>query len=381
MKKNLLIIVPNLGIGGQERVAVNTAAILQDQYNVTMVVFNLEANNYQTCCRLINLDVPPANGGINKIGNLVQRVRMLKKLKRELDIDISLSFGNTANMANAFARVRDKIVVSIRGYQALSTSVTNKFIDRQVYRRADIITCVAEKLAKDMVKMYHIPSRKVFTIYNPYDSDSITKQASSPAPFTVEHPAVITMGRLEKVKGYRHLLRAFALVQKAVPGTHLIFVGEGSQREGLENLVASMGLSDQVVFAGFQANPFGCLSKCDLYVLSSIHEGFPNALVEAMICGLPVVAADCKSGPREILTEKYYDTEATGVEYADYGVLTPPFSADDSNETGNEQLLADAVIRLLTDEAANRDYRQKSRERAGVFTREVYKNKLINIID
>lgn len=382
MKKNLLIVISNIGIGGQERVAINTASILKDKYNSTLSVFYMEENSYKPSIPLVDLDIPPSQGIINKIVNVFRRTRALKKLKRNLNIDVALSFGSTANIANALSRVSDKVIVSIRGYyEALSNSLIGKHINKLVYNKADVTICVAEKLSRDLREIYQLPIGKVVTLYNPYDFDSIVEQANKNIPIEIRHPAIVTMGRLDKIKGYRHLLNAFALVQKIIPEASLIFVGEGSEKDKLKELVTVLGLTENVVFVGFQANPHSYLSKCDIYVLSSIHEGFPNALVEAMACGLPVVATDCKSGPREILTEIYCDIAAKEIEYSDYGILIPPFSSDDSSEVEKEKLLADAMLQLLTSENIYGHYRKKVQERAKVFSFKVYRDKVIKIIE
>lgn len=380
-KKKLLIMVPNLAIGGQQRVAVNTAAILEKHYEVIMAVFTMEGAVYNAPCKVIDLNIPPESGIFNKLFTVLKRVKALKKWKRNIKIDVAFSFGKTANLANALSKVADKVIVSVHGYGSISRSRFTQLLDKVVYARADTVVCVAEKITRDLATVYHLPTRKVVTLHNPYDFGSITEQARSLVPLEIKHPVLVTMGRMEKIKGYRHLLNAFAIVQSELPESTLVFVGEGSERQTLEQIAADVGLEYKVVFVGFQSNPYSYLSKCDVYLLSSIHEGFPNAMIEAMACGLPVIATDCKSGPREILTKTYIDRTTQEVEFADYGILVPPFAADDSIEPSLDILYADAILQLLTNEHMYEGYKEKAKERAKEFSFENYRDKIIKIIE
>ncbi len=380
-KRNLLLLVPNLGLGGQERVAVNTSYVLGDTYNITMAVFTLQGSVYHAACPIIDLNIPSSRSRLKKIYNVLRRVRALKQLKRELNIDATISFGTTANIANSLSKVADRIIISIRGYAELASSFQGKLIDKIVYRRADIIACVAEKMARDLMETFHIPENKVVTLYNPYDCDKIVELAKLPVTIEIKHPAIVTMGRLEKVKGFRHLIRAMEMVRQEVSEAQLIIIGEGEERQELEYLTANLGLSQHVIFAGFQSDPHSYLAKCDLYVLSSINEGFPNALVEAMACGLPSIATDCNSGPREIFTEDYLGVVSSGIEYCDYGILIPPFESDISNQPELERLLSKAIIALLKDKSLRIEYSHRSQQRARFFSYEAYKNKIIKVID
>jgi len=362
-------------------VAVNTAAILKDRYNVTMATFSKEEPGFTPDCKLIDLDIPPLPGGISKACNVYRRAQRLKKLKKDLNIHITLSVGSTANVANVFSRAEDRIVISVHGYESITCAGANGLVNRLVFNRADVVACVARKMARDLAAIYHIDEEKIVTLYNPYDFESINDQARQPIDQELWHPAIVTMGRLEKVKGYRHLLRIFAGVQQVIPDCRLVFVGDGSQREELGKLAADLGVADKVIFTGRQANPFAYISRCDLCVLTSINEGFPNALVEAMACGLPVVATDCKTGPREIISAAYSDEPTGEVEMSDFGILTPPFTADDSDEPELERKFTEAVLLLLTDDKLRTDYQVRGRERARAFSFAAYRENIIRILE
>jgi len=129
---------------------------------------------------------------------------------------------------------------------------------------------------------------------------------------------IINVGRLTKQKGQRHLLESFAALSREREA-RLVIIGEGVKDEGegeaLPRMARKLGIADRVRFLGFRDNPYKYMARSDVFVLSSLYEGFPNVLVEAMACRCPVVAYNCPSGPSEILSAGRKKGEA------EYGIL------------------------------------------------------------
>ncbi len=164
---------------------------------------------------------------------------------------------------------------------------------------------VNSKGSSDDIKL-HIPtvSHLVHIIYNPIVSSNIKTQAVRP----IHHPwigdtgfnLILSVGRLEPQKDLATLLKAFAELIK-LQSSRLIILGQGPEEHNLKKISNNLGIKSFVDFVGFQLNPFSWMAKADVFVLSSLFEGLPNALIEAMACGTPVVSTNCHSGPREIL--------------------------------------------------------------------------------
>jgi N-acetylgalactosamine-N,N'-diacetylbacillosaminyl-diphospho-undecaprenol 4-alpha-N-acetylgalactosaminyltransferase len=154
-------------------------------------------------------------------------------------------------------------------------------------------------------------------------------------------------------KNFRLLIESY---RSSNINENLVILGEGEERPELERLIAGLGLEGRIILPGHIRNPYPIVGAARLFISSSNLEGFPNALIEAMALGCPVVATDCDTGPMEILTGKM-QTRCTEVMLAEYGILVPVNSTD---------LLADA-IRIGCRENIRARYSQRSKERARDF--------------
>lgn len=149
------------------------------------------------------------------------------------------------------------------------------------------------------------------TVYNGFELQKLRQESREPVAYPIlankTKPVVISVGRFSDQKNFPLLIRAFAEVRRQHDAA-LIILGEGHLRETLTELVAYLGLKDDVHMPGFQANPLAWVNKADVYVLSSKSEGLANVLIEALIAGTQVISTDCPSGPREILADGKYGT-------------------------------------------------------------------------
>lgn len=221
-----------------------------------------------------------------------------------------------------------------------------------VAKRSDGILCLSQGL-RDHLADAHGVRTQMFVMPSCIDSGQVATLAREAVDegwlLRDNRPTVIYAGRLSnRQKRIDVLLQAVALLKKRQKSGpfKVLLLGDGEDRGSLEQLAQRLGLEGQVYFLGYRRNPYQYYALADLFVLSSDIEGFGNVLVEAMACGLPVVATDCHTGPREIL------------EGGKWGQLVP---------TGDPALLADQIQRVLTDEALKTDLKQRSLARAKDF--------------
>lgn len=175
---------------------------------------------------------------------------------------------------------------------------------RLFYKHADKIVAVSHGVAMDIRSITGLTESKVPTIPNPVVTQRIFTLAKEPLDQKwFEDPdikVIVGIGRLTRQKDFPTLIRAFAEVRKHM-NCRLIILGEGGQRQEMESLILDLGLTGDILLPGFVVNPYQWLGRSSLFVLSSLWEGSPNALTEALALGIPVVSTNCRSGPREVL--------------------------------------------------------------------------------
>jgi glycosyltransferase involved in cell wall biosynthesis len=179
---------------------------------------------------------------------------------------------------------------------------------KRAYQTADQVVAVSEGVRKAVVDYYGLPPAKTLTQYNFFDTERIDALSAQPLPATEtrregEWFEVVASGRLHPQKGFNYLLEAIAeLVHRRIrKQIQLRILGTGPLEAALRDCTARLELAGHVTLSGYVANPLPYYKQADLFCLSSLYEGMPNALVEAMLCQVPVLATDCPSGPGEIL--------------------------------------------------------------------------------
>jgi glycosyltransferase involved in cell wall biosynthesis len=174
------------------------------------------------------------------------------------------------------------------------------------YRHLDAFIVNSQANQRLFVDKFGLAAEKVFFIPNPIDFTSISRLAAETLPAQLagmigKKPLIIAVGRLVKQKNFALLLRAFACMSASKKDAELIILGEGPERQALLSQAKRLGINERLTMPGKVANPYVWMANSDLFVLSSNFEGWPNALIEALVIGLPVVACDCPTGPAEIL--------------------------------------------------------------------------------
>lgn len=306
--------------------------------------------------------------------------------------DTVLSFMERSNIVNVMAAARSghRAVICERTrpsgeFSGLRGALMRPLI-RRYYPRASLVVANSHGVRRDLTDNFGVPAERTAVVHNGCDCAGIASQASAPLPegwpAVFERPVITTGGRLTAAKGHWHLLRIFAGVKKQVPGAALLLLGEGELESYLLELAAGLGLKAfsghgapppdaDVYFAGFRPNPYLFISRSRLFAFTSLWEGFPNALLESMACGAAVFAADCDSGPRELLAPGLEGPKAPGPLETDSGILMPPLSgtrlAADSPLEASEAAWAEKLSAMVLAGAALKVYGRAARRRAEDF--------------
>jgi len=220
-------------------------------------------------------------------------------------------------------------IISARGYAHLSENLKHYSL---LCKLTDGILFNSKGMQELYLNSYPKHKNKTFVLYNLFDNKTIEKVSKEELNenelcFYNTHKVIVSVSRFCFDKGQWNLLKSFEILKKKVPDAGLVFVGHnGAFSENIKKMVSESKYSKDILFVGFQNNPFKYISKSKAYALSSLSEGFPNSLVEAMICATPVIATNCKTGPSEILFEKYNkDFNCNKMTFADFGIITAPF--------------------------------------------------------
>ena len=397
---NIGLYITALGPGGAERVVSRLSSILHEHgHNVFVIISDTRKIAYPVGGALVDLNLQSSNSVFRKLGILWKRVSKLKKIKKEYDLESVISFLDGANIVNVLARVnKSHAFVSIRNHHSSEISYYDKRIQflhkllmGNIYRRAAGVICVSKLIASDIHKNYNVSQNLISVLYNPYNTDEILRFSRFPTDQSFKNfkstkiKLLCSTGRLQHQKGFWHLLKIFSLLNPEQEKLGLVIIGDGEQQKELLGLAKSLRIENSVFFAGYQKNPFPIIAQCDLYILTSLFEGFPNAMVEAMCLGLPIIAADCQSGPREILAPELEIELDSVIEplYGSYGLLMPPLSSNEDWLTQIdpiERKWAAEIMKWNKDSDKLSSYANKSDERAREFSEESCYQRLVEIV-
>jgi len=328
--RKVALVAPSLAGGGAERVLALLAGGLAGRAcRVAVVTIYGTQRDFWPLppgVERVALDLGGDTAGWRaKLAANLRRVRGLRHALRRLGPDLIVSFMSRTNVLALLAARPLGIPVIVTEHTDCRMEPLEPIwerLRRWTYRRAARVVSVSAG-----VDAYFswLPADQRAVVPNPVSVAEPAAAGDFPPP---PRPTIVAMGRLEREKGFDLLIDAFARVAPALPDWTLVIFGEGSRRAALEEQASRLGLAGRVLLAGTVPAPTDALRQASLFVLSSRYEGFGLALVEAMACGVPAIAFDCPSGPREILRH--------GLD----GLLVPP---------ENVEALAGAMADLMRD--------------------------------
>lgn len=405
-KEGVGILIASLKGGGAEAMALRLMKLLLDSggnvylfmldRNFDMQIPGDDATRERIRSRIIPLTQKDiGRHTVSKVFTAVSLHFRLERLVNQLGISTMVSFMERANILNLTLKSIPQRIISVRIHiksDLVQKSVLKRVLIKTLYPlllcRANKINFNSRESADNFMQTFHIRKRKTSVIYNFCDAEELSVRAQQPSPWDADkvfhHPVVVTAGRLVPQKGHVHLLRAFAAFCDTDKDTTLIVLGDGPLKPELIHFAKRLDLDARVLFPGFQKNPMPCIVRADVFVLSSLQEGFPNALMEALCLGLPVISTDCPSGPREMLapgTDPNRKTEH--IDYAAFGILTPRFDRHQKifgPISRAEEKMAQAIASLVHNPARREHYQRMARIRSGMFSETHVKSGWFNLL-
>lgn len=325
MKKKILFLIPSLEIGGgAERITSLITKRLSKKYEISILTFFNLKNIYPFRGKHYSLK---ENAGILnrlltflKVQEIIRPIR-INHVINSISPDLIISMTDFANqpaiIAKSIFRIKIPLIITIHGNPKKAYEKKNRhfnFLIKLLYRLNSIekIITVSNESQDILEKEYKISRKKMHTIYNGIDLEKINKMKKNKIEiyndffYNDEIFKFITIGRLVPLKGHKYLIEAFSRVKKEVPNSKLFIIGDGPIKDQLKMVIQKKSLENDIFLLGLRENPFKFLANSDIFVFSSLYEGFPTVLLEAMACGLPIISTNCKTGPYEILDNGKY---------------------------------------------------------------------------
>ena len=384
---SLLILISNLFGGGSERVASELVNNIPNKYDCQLIIREDTESRYyigNNVRKPISLHlsrptfVPYFIWIIYKL--LIDIIRYTQNIKR-YHADASMSFLLVDNFINIISckLAGTKAIISIRGNPSHDfQSLLNRIIMRvtiflsRLYAKKIITNSTGIK--KLLIRDFGVKDSIIEVINNPKDIahiQTLQKVEVTEIFFNTNKPIIITVGRLTKIKGHDHLIRIFAYLHQEMP-CRLVLCGVGELQTQLEQMAVDLHVCEDVLFIGWCENPYKYMNHSTIFVLPSLTEAQPNSLIEAMICGCPVVAADCNYGPREIL------------DGGKYGLLSESFFENiyDTQQplTPAEIDMANKIHLVISDSDVREFWAKQGLVRASIFDKEAIIKQYLDVI-
>ena len=356
MKKKVLFFIPFFKAtqGGLPKVASTLALKFADEYDISIITLFHYPDKYPYKGKYFSLKVKHYYAGA------IPKLIYLQKLIKSISPDIIISFMFFTSFwiipVMYLFKIDAPLIISINSNPEAQYKKRFyfKYLMKFLFplKKVTALVPVSKELKVILTQKYRINKFKIIPIYNGVNIEKIKQLALEKIdnyekvfnnPNNIKF---ITVGRLSAEKGHKYLIEAFAKVLKEIPNSKLFIIGEGITRPQIEKMIQERNLNNSVTLLGFLHNPYNYISRSDIFVLPSLSEGLPYALIEALICKIPIVSTDCETGPNEIL------------ENGKYGILTKVADSDD---------LAEKMISLAKNEKARAQFSKISHQRIDFF--------------
>lgn len=355
--KKILFLIPTLGGGGAERVLVNLVNNLdKTKYDVTVRTLfksNVNAKYLNNNIKYIEGKIPQFRGNTYILKLFSPKFLYNFFIKEKYDIIVSYLEGPTARIVSGCNDTYTKKISWIHCRLETKRRASDSFrsFDEAVlcYSKFDKNICVSNLVKQYFDDVLHL-EKPAEVLYNTIDVERVKTLADENIDDFkfYDDINIVSVGRLIQIKGFDRLINVHKRLVDVGIKNHIYIIGEGALKDDLNRQINALGLTDTVHLLGFKPNPYKYIAASDLYVCSSISEGFSTAVTEALILGVPVVSALC-GGSYELLGEN-----------EEYGIVTE----------NSEQGIYEGMLKMLSSPDTLLYYKQKAQERGKLFSKE-----------
>lgn len=359
MKKKVLFVTETLAGGGAEKVLSTLVANLdKDRFDVSVLVFSgggRYTEEIKKYGRLIEiLRAPDTYHGITSLWYkikyyLVYKIVPLRFtycffIPQNYDVEVAFLEGRITKLMAFSTNKRAKklawVHCNLKAHHWTTIHYLNDREEKGCYERFDEVITMSKTQKASLVEMFDLKNVKV--CYNPVDSNEIIRLSQQNLPDEIdscpERLRLVSVGRLDAVKGFDRLLHIVKSFKKESIEIDLWIIGEGSERSSLEQYIISNGLQNNIKLLGFQPNPYKFMKRCDVFVCSSLSEGFCTSVTESLILGIPVVSTQV-SGIYEQLGQNN-----------EFGIVTE----------NNEEALKQGINMMISDASMMSHYKKQA---------------------
>jgi len=384
-KKKIAIFIVSLYGGGAERVVSILLNHFENSFDIHLVLLQpIIEYDIPAGQKITVLDKSPSNNSFSNILKIPFLAFRYYRFLCKNNITTSFSFLNRPNFIAGFLKIfgwKGKVIISERTFTSeyYTTKSAGERIGRwlveKLYPKADLIVCNSKSIEKDLREIFKVQTNYSI-IYNPINLTQVNESIAYNKKFennTTRPFTFITIGRLSQIKNHKLFIDAASLLTDF--DFRVQIVGKGELKKILEDYIILTSMQERITLINHSSDPIKYLIMADCFVLTSNFEGFPNVLLEALACNLPVISTDCKGGVRELLAPSIsIDTPAANNEimYVDYGLLVP---------VDNAEILAEAMRSMYNNTVLQQTYRAKNHHRAKDFDTSVIMDSFKNLLN
>jgi len=376
----LTFFIYSLEGGGAERNIIYWIDTLKSYYDIELVLINRKCDYYIPTDIKVTYLTQNENKLFGKLMELFITPFQLKRVMNSSQSRVLVSFLNRCNYSACILKILDpskEVIISerIAPYSSFKngfSGLINRLLIKILYPYANKIITNSKESIYEFQNIYKIDNKYIH-VNNILNSHLITFSENNDEHVIEKFSnkfTYISIGRLVEQKN--HILLIYAFIKANIPNTQLVIIGKGNKETTLRDIVNRLGFKDRIIFMGFQNNPYKYLMRANCFVLSSLFEGFPNVILEALALNIPVISTDCPTGPKEILDPfSLVQERIINYKLAEYGILSENNSID---------ALKNAMLEVFNNVELRNSYITKSSSRVREFESDFVRNQILNAI-